>query len=149
MIILKDKKDKRLNVTRLCQIAGVSRTAFYRNYRCLDDVLVDEIEVFGHLLLQGIGKDVYNNWLYVFQSVEQRREDLEAIVEAGFEAKILEVFLSLLPEEEDNRTIQWIWVSLFHTMMIKWLKEKKPKKAEEMAAIAYKYTKNIPLVALE
>lgn len=149
MIILKDKQNRKLSVTRLCQIAGVSRTAFYRNYQTIDDVLVDEIKLFALSLAKGIGTDVYNNWLHLFQSVDEKRVDLEAIVEAGFESKILEVFLSLLPKQEENRTLQCLWLSMFYSMMIKWLKEKKPKKAEDMARIAFKYTKNLPLVTME
>ena len=149
MIILKDKQNRKLSVTRLCQIAGVSRTAFYRNYQTIDDVLVDEIKLFALSLAKGIGTDVYNNWLHLFQSVDEKHVDLEAIVEAGFESKILEVFLSLLPKEEENRTLQCLWLSMFYSMMIKWLKEKKPKKAEDMARIAFKYTKNLPLVTVE
>jgi len=147
MIILKDKSDNRLSVSRLCQIAGVSRTAFYRNYETLDDVLEDEIKVFALSLAKQVGIDVYNNWLALFNAVEAKRADLEAVVNAGFESKIHEVFMSLLPKNEENRTVQAIWLSLFYTLMIKWLKEKKPKKPEDMARLAYKYTKNIPLIS--
>lgn len=149
MIILKDKNNKKLSVTRLCQIAGVSRMAFYRNYDTIDDVLVDEIRVFALGLAKNIGTDVYNNWLTLFQAVEKKRDDLEAIIDAGFGNKILDVFFSLLPKNEENRTVQAMWLSLFHTMMIKWLKERWPKKAEDMARLAYKYTKDLPLISIE
>ena len=147
MIILKDKEDKTLTVTRLCQIAGVSRTAFYRNYHTIDDVLIDELKVFGMTLAGLIGTDVYENWLALFKLVDSKREDIEAVIYAGFEYKFLEVFLSLLPAAEDNRTIQTVWLSLFVSLMIKWIKEGTPKKPEDMARLAYKYTKSIPLVA--
>ena len=149
MIILKDKNNKKLSVTRLCQIAGVSRMAFYRNYDTIDDVLVDEIRMFALGLAKNIGTDVYNNWLTLFQAVEKKRDDLEAIIDAGFGNKILDVFFSLLPKNEENRTVQAMWLSLFHTMMIKWLKERWPKKAEDMARLAYKYTKDLPLISIE
>lgn len=149
MIILKDKNNKKLSVTRLCQIAGVSRMAFYRNYDTIDDVLVDEIRVFALGLAKNIGTDVYNNWLTLFQAVEKKRDDLEAIIDAGFGNKILDVFFSLLPKNEENRTVQAMWLSLFHTMMIKWLKERWPKKAEDMARLAYKYTKDLPLISID
>ena len=149
MIILKDKNNKKLTITRLCQIAGVSRMAFYRNYKTLEDVLEDEIRQFALSLAKGIGTDVYNNWLHLFQLAEQKHDDLNAIIEAGFETKILEVFLSLAPESEESRTIQMMWISIFCTMMIKWLKEQKPKKAEDMARLAFKYTKNLPLVTID
>ena len=145
MIILKDKEDKTINVTRLCKIAGVSRMAFYRNYKGIDDVLVDEITEFGQALLEVIGDDAYDNWLRLFCLAEERRDNLLAIIEAGFETKILEVFMSLLPKEETKRTLQAIWFSLFYTLMVKWLKEGKPRTPEEMAKIAFKFTKGIPL----
>ncbi len=149
MIILKDPNDTRITISRLCKIAGVSRTAFYRNYHDVEDVLIDEIVTFSMALAGQIKTDVYENWLSLFKLVESKLEDLKAIVNAGFEHKILEVFLSLLPEEGDNRTIQTIWLSLFYTFMVQWVKEGKPKKAEDMARIAFKFTQNIPLVAAE
>ena len=149
MIILKDKEDKKPSITRLCQIAGVSRTAFYRNYRCLDDVLIDEIEVFANSLLKSMGKDIYENWLALFKAADAKRDDLVAIIEAGYAGKILEVFLSLLPEEEEMRTLQSLWLSSFYVLMIKWLKEKKPKKAEDMARLAFKYTRHVPIATAD
>ena len=148
MIILKDKSDNRITVSRLCKIAGVSRTAFYRNYRNVEDVLVDEIREFGLELAGQIETDVYKNWLSLFQLAQTKFEDLKAIVDAGFQHKILEVFLTLLPSDEESRIIQTIWISLFYSLLISWVGEKKPRKAEEMARVAYKYTQNIPLVAL-
>ena len=149
MIILKDPNDTRITISRLCKIAGVSRTAFYRNYHDVEDVLIDEIMTFSMALAGQIKTDVYENWLSLFKLVESKLEDLKAIVNAGFEHKILEVFLSLLPKEGDNRAIQTIWLSLFYTFMVQWVKEGKPKKAEDMARIAFKFTQNIPLVAAE
>ena len=75
MVILKDKSNKSLSVTRLCTIAGVSRMAFYRNYNTLDDVLVDEIRDFATGIAKSIGTDVYDNWLRLFEATEKRRED--------------------------------------------------------------------------
>ena len=148
MIILKDKKDKTLTVTRLCHVAGVSRTAFYRNYQSIDDVLIDEINIFATKVNGMMGTDVYENWLALFKLVDSKREDLEAVISAGFEHKFLEVFLTFLPKGEENRTVQTIWITLFASLMIKWIKEGTPKKPEDMARLAYKYTKSIPLVAV-
>jgi AcrR family transcriptional regulator len=149
MIILKDKNDSRVTVSRLCRVAGVSRTAFYRNYDDVEDVLVDELKVFSMTLAGQIGTDIYKNWLALFTLTEEHYEDLRAVVRAGYGHKILEVFLTLLPNGGDNRTIQTLWLSLFHSMLISYVSEDKPKKPEEAARQAYKFTQNIPLVALE
>lgn len=148
MILLKDEKITDISVSKLCEIAGVSRTAFYRNYHTIEDVLEDKIR---DLCLEIAGKmsnDIYNNWLSVFQVVDKNRANFECIIKGGYEHKIHDVFMSMLPQSEDDKTIQMIWLTLFYEFIVKWIKEDKPKKIEDMARLAYKYTKNIPLVTI-
>ena len=144
MIMLKENNG--FTVSKLCSLAGVSRTAFYRNYTCVEDVLIDRLKEISLTIAHQIGTDIYNNWLLVFSVVEKYMAQLEVIVNAGFGYKLYDVFMSLLPNDEDNRIIQSTWLSLFYTYIIKWVKERRPKKAEDAARMAYKYTKNIPLV---
>lgn len=146
MVLLKDEKITNISVSRLCTIAGVSRTAFYRNYKTIEDVLVDKIKELVSQIGNKMGVDVYDNWLVVFTVVDENRRDFESIIKSGYEYKIYDVMMSLLPKGTENRNIQAIWLSLFYTYIVNWVKEGKPKKAEEIARIAYKYTKNIPLV---
>lgn len=144
MIMLKENNG--FTVSKLCSLAGVSRTAFYRNYNSVEDVLEDRIkEIFVPIATQ-ITTDVYNNWLLIFSTVDKFRPQFEVIIQAGFESKIYDVFMSLLPKDEDNKNIQSIWLSLIYTFIVRWIKEKRPKKVEDAARNAYKYTKNIPLV---
>lgn len=146
-IMLKDNNN--LTVSKLCSLAGVSRTAFYRNFNSVEDVLEDGLKDISLSMAHHITTDVYENWLLVFSTVEKNMNYFETIVQAGFEHKIYDVFMSLLPKDEDNNNIQAIWLSLFYTYMVRWIKERKPKKAEEAARMAYKYTKTIPLVNVE
>ena len=148
MILLKDESIQDISISKLCTVAGVSRTAFYRNYKTIDDVLIDRIRSFAMDIAGKISSDVYNNWLAVFQVVEKNKKDFESIVKRGYEHKIYDVFMSLLPSNEANRNIQTTWLSLFYTYIVRWVKDGKPKKVEDMARLAYKYTKNIPLVEM-
>lgn len=149
MVLLKDKNIADISVSKLCQVAGVSRTAFYRNYRSVEEVLVDKIKTFSLEVAGQIGTDVYNNWLALFKTVDKYKEDFISIVERGYEYQIYNVFMSLLPASEGNRNIQSVWLSLYYTFMVRWLKEGRPKKMEDAARLAYKYTKDIPLISLE
>lgn len=145
MILLKDENIHNITVSKLCTVAGVSRTAFYRNYKSIEDVLEDKIKKIAIEIASKISTDIYNNWLEVFKTVDNNREDLESIIKEGYQNKIYDVFMSMLPEDKENRNIQTVWLSLFYTLTVKWIKEGKPKKAEEMARLAYIYTKNLPL----
>lgn len=148
MILLKDENIHNITVSKLCTVAGVSRTAFYRNYKSIEDVLEDKIKELAMEIAGKIGSDVYNNWLEVFKAVDENRKDLESIVREGYQYKIYDVFMSMLPKGEENRNIQAIWLSLIYTFMVKWIKEGEPKTAEEMARLVYKYTKSIPLASI-
>ena len=48
IVLLNKEKLENITITRLCQVAGVSRMAFYRNYQSIDEVLVDKIELFAN-----------------------------------------------------------------------------------------------------
>ena len=146
IVLLNKEKLENISITRLCQVAGVSRMAFYRNYNSIDEVLVDKIKEFAQRLASQVGTDVYNNWAVLFKEVDKDRQMFDILIKLGFEHKVHDVFVSLLPQKEENRTVQAIWLSLFYSMAIKWVKEGKPKKIEDAARIAYKYTKNIPLI---
>lgn len=147
MIMLKENDG--FTVSKLCSLAGVSRTAFYRNYNCVEDVLVDRLKEISLSIHSQISTDIYNNWVAVFSTVEKHMIQFEVIVQAGFEHKLYDVFMSLLPKDEENKNIQSVWLSLFYTYIVRWVKERKPKKVEDIARLAYKYTKNIPLVNIE
>lgn len=147
IVLLNKEKLENISITRLCQVAGVSRMAFYRNYTSIDEVLVDKIKEYAMRLASQVGTDVYENWVLVFKETEKDRQMFEILIKLGIEHKVHDVFISLLPKNEENRTVQALWLSMFATLAFKWIKEGKPKKIEDAARIAYKYTKNVPLIS--
>lgn len=146
IVLLNKEKLENITITRLCQVAGVSRMAFYRNYQSIDEVLVDKIELFAHRLASQIGTDIYNNWVMILKEVNKDKDTFSILVKLGFEHKIYDVFMSLLPKNEENRTVQAFWLSVYYNYIVRWIKGDLPKKLEDAARIAYKYTKNIPLM---
>ena len=149
LVLLNKEKLENISVTHLCEVAGVSRMAFYRNYKSIDEVLVDKIKELAQKLASQIGTDVYENWLMIFKEAQKEKEIFDILLKLGFEHKVFDVFMSYLPKKEENRTVQAIWLSLYYSLTVKWLKEGWPKKAEDAARIAFKYTKNIPLIETE
>ena len=138
-----------VTVSKLCEVAGVSRAAFYRNYRSIDEVLVDRLHEFGKELTSHMETDVFKNWLWVFKITDANRLLFETLINAGMEHMISNTLIQMVPAEEDNGMIQTIWVSLFCAMIIRWLTKMKSAPINEMARLAYKYTKGIPIVVSE
>ena len=145
MVLLKGNDGEKITVSKLCKIAGVSRMAFYCNYDSIDDVLTDQIASFVSTYLERMHSNVYENWVAFFALVEEEKDDLLAMLQAGFESKILEVFLSKADAKGEEKINQLIWLSLSHSLMVYWLKEGRPQTGEEMARLALKQTRGIPL----
>jgi len=149
MVLLSKDKLEDVSITRLCEVAGVSRVAFYRNYHSIEDVLVDKITEFAHRVTGKIGSDVFNNWLMLFAEAEKEKDLLMVAIKLGIQHVLFDVFMSLLPKREESRTVQAIWVSIYYSFLVKRFQEKRRLKVEDEARLAYKYTKNIPLVEIE
>ena len=149
MALLSKGKPADITVSRLCEVAGVSRVAFYHNYKDIKDIFVDKLLEFAHRFSGKIGQDVWNNWLTLFEEAEKEKDVFVAMIALGVEHTLYDVFISLLPKTEEDFTVQTIWVSLYYSFLIKRFKAKKKMKIEDEARLAYKYTKNIPLVEIE
>ena len=61
--------------------------AFYRNYKSIDEVLVDKIKEYALSIASKIEKDIYNNWLYVFKETDKNKEMFDILLKLGFENK--------------------------------------------------------------
>ncbi|GGE38284.1 TetR/AcrR family transcriptional regulator [Streptococcus himalayensis] len=141
LLLLNEKDFSQISITELCQKAGVSRTAFYRNYKTKDEVLDDQIMTYINELRQCVTEDLYKNWLQAFLFVEKHRKELEVIVQAGLEHRIFLALSVRLPTDPRMRTVQILWDSIAYALIIEWVIHKTPESAEEMANIAYEETK--------
>ena len=59
-LLLKNKSNKKITVTELCKKAGVSRVAFYNNFKTIDEVVNLTFYVKSHTMLQIIGNPFSN-----------------------------------------------------------------------------------------
>ena len=63
-----------------------------------------------------------------------------------FVRSCLRLALMVLLKGNDGEKInQLIWLSLSHSLMVYWLKEGRPETGEEMARLALKQTRGIPI----
>ncbi|MEW4353826.1 TetR/AcrR family transcriptional regulator [Streptococcus pneumoniae] len=143
LLLLQEKEYLNISITELCQKAGVSRTAFYRNYKSKDEVLDDKIMDYAYKLRQNIDEDLYQSWLNTFQFVERHKTDFEVVIKAGLEYKILLALSVHLPTDPELRTLQSIWDTVAYVLMIEWVIHQTPKTAKDMANLAYQETKQL------
>ncbi len=141
--LITEKEYSKISISELCSKAGVSRTAFYRNYETMDDVLSDKIIDYAYRMRTYKSNSIYDNWLNIFTMVSENISEFEVMVKAKLEYKILEALNMYLPIEPKERTAQATWDAIAYSLIIQWVVHKTPASAEEMAQIAYEETKNL------
>lgn len=143
MELIKQNEYSKIKITELVEKAGVSRSAFYRNYGNIDDVLLDKIETVSDVIIRICTDDSRANWYAIFHVAEAHADEIKLIIQAGLDYRILEEMNNSLSLDNEY-IIRSIWNGIVYNLIIQWILRKSPKSAEEMADIVYLYTKNLP-----
>ena len=57
-LLIEEKEYKQIKVTELCEKAGVSRQAFYRNFSSIDEVLEERVVKIASEITEGLTADI-------------------------------------------------------------------------------------------
>lgn len=102
LIILMGKKEySEISVTEIVKKAGVSRTAYYRNYSSKDDVLehfLNEVisVIYNAMKEFNYDTDEYGFWLTMFKNILPYADTLKLLFRGGFGEKIENGMLTLM-----------------------------------------------------
>ena len=91
-LLMREQDYEEIRITDIIRRSGISRSAFYRNYKTKDDVLRDSIGDMHELLLKNFSTDVASNWRAYIQSIRKNREKLELLIRAHREWFLLDAF---------------------------------------------------------
>jgi len=94
-LLMKDMDYEEIRITDIIRKSGISRSAFYRNYKTKDDVLRDSIGDMTALYFHTFTTDVEENWRKYICSIRQNRNKLELLVKAHREWFLLDEFNKL------------------------------------------------------
>ena len=92
--LMNEKPFEKISISELVDRAGVSRTAFYRNYESKEDLLSE----IGKSLINRIselngmnrsGKLSYNWYLEIFRTIKEHKESFSLFINANLTAKML------------------------------------------------------------
>lgn len=142
-ILMKGTPFDKITISQIINKSGVSRSAFYRNYKSKNDIL--------HDLVSDVAKEIYcafepglsEGWATLYRVAYENREKLTLIVEAGIDNQLLDIYNSLLPDDDRSYIIHAMWNGLIHNIIIEWCKRGMPLGADEMARISSQYTESL------
>ena len=142
LALMKEKSYKDLSVAELCRKAGVSRMAFYRNYRIINDLFRETAEdlnweivrTLGSPFRKGTGTDWY---VQTFRLIREHREEVAVMFQEEFQFAWMQVVNALAvhdPAFSTEKKIQrLIWCGGFENIVAHWLNNGMAEPPEEIA----------------
>ena len=149
LIYLMGEKDfDKITITELVKRAGISRTAFYRNYNTKDDILVEMMEQFIEGLTRSFYQKEYRNnikkwYLDTFSAVKENAAYVQMLMQADISQSKVFGPGSLLEKIIPSRSVERHYRILalegaFLTILINWFRDGMKESCEYMAEFCYK-----------
>lgn len=148
LALMRERSCKDLSVSELCRKAGVSRMAFYRNYRVVNDHfreaatdLNEEIvRALGSPFRSGTGAGWYEQ---TFRLIRERREDVAVMFREDFQFAWMQVVNALAVHDSsfstEKKIQRLIWCGGFENIVAWWLSGGMKETPEEMAEYCERY----------
>ncbi|MGM9968768.1 MAG: TetR/AcrR family transcriptional regulator [Anaeroplasma sp.] len=141
--LMGEKKFEDISITELVYKAGVSRTAFYRNYKTKENVLTDIYDSFNIYVNDiNIKNDLKNNsklfYINMFTNLKKYKNELIQLTKAQIINSNLFYKLNLFQNlEEENNYINVAFYGALIALIAKWIKNGLIEGPEEMGDLCY------------
>ncbi len=149
LLLMEEKDFSSISITEITSRAGVSRTAYYRNYASKEDILTNIFNrtaetIVNALSIELASLNMVNSYLVLFKKVLEIKELFVIIQKAGmvvkFQMAVNEKYLQAIDvnsPEAYYRVLSWIG-SVFN-IIFGWLQRGSPETPEQMAHICSQF----------
>ncbi len=147
ILLMKDSHIKDITITDIVKKAGVSRTAYYRNYSSKEDILrsmIDDIasKVILAMQLQFPLTNTYDYWFSLFTTLQEHYDDLNILLKANFGESVRHQVQHLLIrtiQKEDVAELYkfYFWSGAIYSVINQWILAGGQPIPEDMAHICY------------
>jgi AcrR family transcriptional regulator len=141
-ILMKKKPFAKITITELIKASGVSRSAFYNNYKSKSDILAEMIQDVTLNCFNSFVPGLKQGWRYTFHAVYEQRKKLEIVINAGLEAEILALMNQQILTQKQNYIIHAAWNGIAYNLVIEWVKRGMQPSIDEMVDYASAITNN-------
>lgn len=130
-LLLKGKSYQDISITEIIKKSGVSRSAFYRNYKSKDEVLFDAMDSLFKSMIQSLEQNLETNLKIIYTMVKEHHSTLKILVDAGLDYHILSIFNTHI-SYGTNRYETYIWNGFLYNIIVEWIKNPCEGTAEEV-----------------
>lgn len=147
MLLMKDRCIHDISITDIVKRAGVSRTAYYRNYNSKEDILRSIMQkiveqFMDELKMHPPVKNTYNCWHRLFHTVNQHAEFLQLLLKANLgDVALDEIHRRAVPHPSPLHLqgvySAYFWIGAIYNLVAAWIRNGMGQSVEEMAEISY------------
>ena len=149
ILLMKENDFQSISITDIIRRAGVSRSAYYRNYHSKEDILTNIFNraaeaIVNALSIELISQNMINSYRILFEKVQEIKDLFAIIRMAGmvdeFQTAVNEKYLQAIDANSPEayyRVLSWIG-SIFN-IIFGWLQRGNPETPEQMAHICSQF----------
>lgn len=89
-LLMKKKSFQEIKISEIIERSGVSRSAFYRNYKTKEEILYDTLDELDRAAHKGMTQSLSGNWAGTFRTLRRHKGKMELILQAGLEHHLLD-----------------------------------------------------------
>lgn len=151
-ILMKEKDFEEIRISRIIEKAGVSRSAFYRNYKSKEDILADSLETIIDQINQQITTALSGNWTSIFRYARKEQDKIRLLMKAGMEHHILDkmnqsTFRSVTDYHvQSSYYEEALWNGMIYNIVMQWLRSGCKESDNEITAITLDALKHISAI---
>lgn len=143
-MLMKQKEYSKITITELCQKAGVSRSAFYDNFRTKNDIVKKTADEFNHKIVEVLGSPFRSTtderwYINLFKFVKENLELIKPMFDAGMQTNYLKLLNAMILHDDqietDVKYQRLIWIGGMENAIDYWVKNGMIETAEEMGRI--------------
>ena len=134
---------KNISITDICNVAGVSRNAFYRNYPAKDAILRQYIYEFTdnwRKKLREIKKlTALQYFTTLFEETKKREDLVKKLIHSQLEYILIDVFFTFFRNfaltSQNTTYLQCHFAGSIYAITIHWIMNEQPETAEELGTL--------------
>ncbi|WP_057914289.1 TetR/AcrR family transcriptional regulator [Peribacillus muralis] len=154
VLLMKEKTYTEITITDIVKRAGVSRTAYYRNYSSKEDILHSLVKEVVNNVTTSMSKydpynDLYKFWLEMFYASKPFSETFQILLNANMgETLLFQINKKLQEEVPENDLVnqygQFFWGGAVYAILTEWIRNDMQQTEKEMATICCTILNSVP-----
>lgn len=145
IFLLNEKSFKDITITEIAKKAGVSRTAYYRNYKSKEDILSTCLKTImtntsNALLEYNVLENAKETWVALLQKVKENYKEYKLLLSAGYKNIIIDEFNKSMNDNISKKQFELYysnlyWAGAISSVVLEWIEDDMNISIEQVAEL--------------